>query len=154
MLDGLLLWQLEAAAALELPPALLFAACDGGGNADAALVRPLLLHGANDGRSCEVPSSALPSPIVIVAFAPPMPAAALADTMVRAYLRVLRSMCRQYFWLGSCGMWFFWDLVVARSQKFVNHSPHNDVFPLPYAICSRRRVIRSRDLSYSKKRKK
>lgn len=80
MLDGLLLWHLEAAAALELPPALLFAACDGGGNADAALVRPLL-HGANDGRSCEVPSSALPSPIVAVAFASPMPAAALVDTI-------------------------------------------------------------------------
>ena len=118
MLDGLLLWHLEAAAALELPPA-----CDGG-NADAALVRPPL-HGANEGRWFEVPSLALPLPIVTVAFASPMPAVALVDTMVRAYL----CMCRQYFWdLVVC----FWDLVVVRSQKFVNHSPHNDVFPLPW----------------------
>ena len=79
VLDGLLLWHLGAAAALELLPA-----CDGG-NADAALVRPLL-HGANEGRWFEVPSLALPLPIVTVAFASPMPAVALVDTMVRAYL--------------------------------------------------------------------
>ena len=99
MLDGLLLWHLGAAAALELLPA-----CDGG-NADAALVRPLL-HGANEGRWFEVPSLALPLPIVTVAFASPMPAVALVDTMVRAYLReyvpaILLGSCGLL--LGSCG---------------------------------------------------
>ena len=114
MLDGFL-WHLEATAALELPPALLVASCDGSGNDDGAFFRPL--H-ANGGRcSIEVPSAPF-SPIA---------AAGLADAMVGWRIvsgvgtLLLCSLEIEISRSRSCGR-----QVVRKSSI----TPQNNVFPL------------------------